>query len=126
MLELALYYSFTILQYYYITVLLLYYSVTILQYYYYITVLLYYSITVLLLYYSVAILQCYYITVLLYYSVTILLLQYYYITGPILYGLSYAGALPGGDKVSFIHCMLFASIIVAVDPVAVNISIPAV
>ena len=42
------------------------------------------------------------------------------ILGPSLYGLSYAGALPGGDKISFIHCMLFASIIVAVDPVAVS------
>ena len=43
------------------------------------------------------------------------------ILGPSLYGLSYAGALPGGDKISFIHCMLFASIIVAVDPVAVSV-----
>ena len=43
------------------------------------------------------------------------------IVGPVLFGLSYVGALPGGDKVSFIHCMLFASIIVAVDPVAVSI-----
>ncbi|XP_067949072.1 Na(+)/H(+) exchanger beta-like [Watersipora subatra] len=41
------------------------------------------------------------------------------IIGPILYLLSTAGALPSGHQISFLQCMLFASIIVAVDPVAV-------
>ena len=54
-------------------------------------------------------------------SYTCICIYLHIILGPSLYGLSYAGALPGGDKISFIHCMLFASIIVAVDPVAVSV-----
>lgn len=46
--------------------------------------------------------------------------RFFFFIGPLLYGFCLSGIL-GSISISFVQCMLFASFIVAVDPVAVRI-----